>query len=38
MKKYRKVYISPGEFEYNKSKGILYEGFVIGVGLSLIHI
>ena len=37
MKKYRKVYISPGEFEYNKSKGILYEGFVIGVGYAYIR-
>lgn len=37
MENYRKVYISPGEFEYNKSKGILYEGFVIGIGYAYIH-
>lgn len=37
MENYKKVYISPGEFEYNKSKGILYEGFVIGIGYAYIH-
>lgn len=37
MKNYKKVYISPGEFEYKKSKGILYEGFVIGIGYAYIH-
>lgn len=34
--KYRKVYKSIGEFEYDKSKGNLYEGFVIGLGYAYI--
>lgn len=37
MTNYKKVYISPGEFEYKRSKGILYEGFVIGIGYAYIH-
>lgn len=34
---YRKVYKSIGEFEYDKSKGNLYEGFVIGLGYAYIR-
>lgn len=36
MHSYIEIYISEGEFEYKKSKGELYEGFVIGIGYAYI--